>query len=1338
MTTEPHDLDTVALPELGGRAEPDDPGAPGDEDAFDPDAPAIVEVTAADGLESRVLLARARRNLLGWSEEPVAVGRYRIIERIGTGGMGLVYSAHDDELDRPVAIKILRADLMPGSVGRQRLLREAQATARLSHPNVVHVYEVGQERDQVFMAMELVRGETLRAWRASGKRSWREVLEMYLRAGEGLVAAHAEGIVHRDFKPDNVLVGRDGRPRVLDFGLARAATDLLGTTRDMPSPSSSASALLDVDITRTGTVVGTPAYMAPEQLERAEPDARSDQFSFCVALFEALYGCRPFAGSTYTELTENLRRKTAAQALPRRREVPTGVERTLLRGLEREPDQRFDSMRELLTALRDAATRPGRSSARWLVASAALLAVASAGGYASLHGRQNAAPAELAIDDTSTPSPAAGPDAWAEIVAASDLPPVVAEPLPGDPTGVTLHRLRNGLTVYVVHRPLEPFVSTALIVRAGAPEEGPQQRGIAALTLQAVLHGGPRLGVLDPAIELPQLVLQHTLLEKLPRVEDVRGRDAMLRAVAAAEASSTGLVGGDEYMGASMALGSRDPTTTLGGGTEISIQVPRARFASWAALAAETLQHPNFRNFLGACSEQLEFLGWRTEGSRAYLELDRAIAAATGVLEDPEAEIAKVAQAPLAEVRQFYADYYRPNNTAIVLVGDITPNEALPVIEQYFGAWEPAPIRASPPVLRPLQQPRTVIKVEDAGPPLAHLGWAAPPYGSPEYADLLALDQALPGPGGLLGARFDDADLGGGTILGNAGQFNIGVFPGPRQTTEEAERVAIEGLQAIANDTISEPRWERAMARASLVRNHWARSTQALVHVISESFVQHRPWHDVAEQLAGPMPARERLVAAAKRLLAQGYVVVHRNPGKVWRVEPPALPSLPHEPALGKHSPFAQSLIDAPATPMEPRFLVEGSHFESSPHGKGRVITTRADGPLFRASWVFPVGTREDPWACDAMVAHLSAMPISSIEPDVECSTDATYVDVVGSADTFAAAMPVLREWLYERESSAADVRSHLDWTLQRRGDLRADEVARALMFHVHALRGEHGIDAQMPDDAALRHRGERELPRALHELRQRDPDILYVGPDPAGFRAALPPALGRRGGTITGPRFRELTEPTVFLFDDPHRTDVSIRVALPWTASTRHDVLAAHMHEQIAWLRTDRTNPALEPEYASYRVRWSMESPLAIGLGYRCAADLLAQALDGALAAVRARPNADDFAMLRRNLELDFRSERVPERYVPERVRAWGNDASDPRVAQWLALPSLDADDVTQYYARQDVRFPIVSVVADADTIDLAMLSKYGRIVRVSSNAFIRDPSMSEVGDDRMVTPED
>ncbi|MCX4241110.1 serine/threonine-protein kinase [Paraliomyxa miuraensis] len=332
-----------------------------------------------------------RRHVDEENEPEVAgrIGRFRVLDRIGRGGMGVVYSAYDPELDRKVAIKLLRADLHRGLAkddAQARLMREAQAMARLSDPNVIVVHEVGTMGDRVFVAMEYVDGQTLGQWLAAAKdakgprtrptrpakstkrgsvdpesgvaeatRPWREVLDVFLKAGSGLAAAHRAGLVHRDFKPDNVLLGHDGRVRVVDFGLARS----LGDDAKPKSASSVAKSLreqpeldsLATPLTREGAVMGTPAYMSPEQYHGQPADARSDQFSFCVGLYEGLYGKRPFAGSSLTELVGNVleghMRETPGDA-----RVPKRLLTALRRGLSVHPADRFDSMEALLDELR--------------------------------------------------------------------------------------------------------------------------------------------------------------------------------------------------------------------------------------------------------------------------------------------------------------------------------------------------------------------------------------------------------------------------------------------------------------------------------------------------------------------------------------------------------------------------------------------------------------------------------------------------------------------------------------------------------------------------------------------------------------------------------------------------------------------------------------------------------------------------------------------------------------------------------------------------------------------------------------------------------------------------
>ncbi|MEM9454617.1 MAG: tetratricopeptide repeat protein [Myxococcota bacterium] len=322
-----------------------------------------------DGMEST--RADGDRPDRGWSAalplpEGAKLGRYVVLRVIGAGAMGIVYAAFDPELDRKVAVKLLRRVVGEPSVDsgqdqssrNKRMLREAQALARLTHPHAITVHDVGTWEGQVFLAMEFVTGGTLTAWlRASQPRPWPEVLKVFRQAGEGLAAAHDAGLVHRDFKPDNVLLHGSGRAVVTDFGLARplgrddpGVTDAGAQDSGAGHLSGSLSALSET-LTQTGALVGTPAYMAPEQLAGRRSDAQSDQFAFCVALYEGLYGERPFRARSIAGLVSVIDEGSIPPP-PRGRDVPRWLRRAVLRGLRVRPAERYPDMRSLLAALR--------------------------------------------------------------------------------------------------------------------------------------------------------------------------------------------------------------------------------------------------------------------------------------------------------------------------------------------------------------------------------------------------------------------------------------------------------------------------------------------------------------------------------------------------------------------------------------------------------------------------------------------------------------------------------------------------------------------------------------------------------------------------------------------------------------------------------------------------------------------------------------------------------------------------------------------------------------------------------------------------------------------------
>ena len=411
--------------------------------------------------EERQSLARLEQRMFGGGATALRVDRYELGEPLGRGGMGVVYRGWDPELRRKVAIKLVNvADV--GSHGAARLLREARAIARISHPNVVPVYDVGDyladaapgsdaERRNVFVVMELVEGEDLDAWLAAAPRSWEEVLDAFLAAGHGLAAAHAAGVLHRDFKPANVLRGRDGRVRVADFGLARGIDPVSdGRPRESASDSAHALRLSAGELeTQAGIVMGTPYFMAPEQMRGDEADASSDQYAFCVALFGGIYRRGPFPRLPLQALAE-LKAAGSFEAPADGAGAPQWLSSIIARGLAPDRTRRWPSMHALLQAIEQRRGRRRRRVRATVIGGA----IAAAVGIGLAVGRMPAEPVAAVV----AAAPVQGPPVLAfqpfEVVddprlswAVDGLPELVEQEL-RDREGIRVvryHRLKTAL-----------------------------------------------------------------------------------------------------------------------------------------------------------------------------------------------------------------------------------------------------------------------------------------------------------------------------------------------------------------------------------------------------------------------------------------------------------------------------------------------------------------------------------------------------------------------------------------------------------------------------------------------------------------------------------------------------------------------------------------------------------------------------------------------------------------------------------------------------------------------------------------------------------------------------
>lgn len=395
----------------------------------------------------RVLLAEETKAARSECPERLPrLGRYALRGVLGAGAAGLVYEAFDENLGRRVAFKVVRPR-QGGAAEIPRLQREARAMARLWHPNVVAVFDAGDYEGGVFIAMELVEGSTLSQWLTAEPRSWIDVVRMFIAAGHGLVAAHEAGLVHRDFKADNVLVGKDGRPRVTDFGLARASSGQEDGGREIHAAAPTVpiqTALLTLT-EADGGLAGTPAFMAPEQLRGTRADAATDQFNFCASLYAALYGALPF-GAPGTEDRESFAARVLGghlQPPPQRSEVPDRVFRVLARGLQVQRSARFESMATLLTAL-EGTLPPARrrlpKATLGVIAAAAATVVMLVGGAARkmVPAPQPPTMSRLVPAQPPTPEPAARQPA-----AAVMSPTAFAPAVPPPPQVHAPHRSRE-------------------------------------------------------------------------------------------------------------------------------------------------------------------------------------------------------------------------------------------------------------------------------------------------------------------------------------------------------------------------------------------------------------------------------------------------------------------------------------------------------------------------------------------------------------------------------------------------------------------------------------------------------------------------------------------------------------------------------------------------------------------------------------------------------------------------------------------------------------------------------------------------------------------------------
>ncbi len=1309
----------------------DDPSHPDLDPALPEAGPDAPTVERPAGVESQFLLARAQARLLGEAapeQAPITVGRYRITRRLGAGAMGLVYAARDDALDREVAIKLLQSQLAGSEASRQRLVREAQAMARLNHANVAHVYEVGEHQQQLFIAMELVRGQTLRQWHRERVRDVGEILAMHLQAARGLAAAHDVGLVHRDYKPDNVMVDEAGRARVMDFGLARASGESLASG-EQPAVVGPADSLAGIshespllhDATLTGTVMGTPAYMAPEQLAGHRVDPRADQFAFCVALHEALHGHRPFAGTTSSALLRAILRRERRRDDRRVRGIPRAVQAMIDRGLAFAPEDRLPSMHAVAEVLHDALAR-ARAGSRWLRAAVGT-AVLGAGAAAVLWSTQPGAPA-LPLPA----SEAAAVDPWAEIVAQSQLPEPLAAPLPDDPAHVTIHRLRNGLTIYIAPQAGVPMIQTAVVVRADTTDERAGQAGTAEI-VRDLLGETARLGTIDRAAEAPWLAQAYAALEAhgLAADDDARAALLALAELSFARARPYQVPAEGLMLLGQLGLGTLGQESPPG--MVLTVEVPRHRLGPWAEVMAESLGSLEPRSFLRSVQSLVESDRERA-GDAMRVALDRGLGRATGQVLDAIAVTQNQRSLPLAATRAFFRERYVPNNTAIVLVGDVSTTEAVSVIESAFGAWAPAPVPARTSAAAQSIAP---VDIVDDAPPQVNLAWPRGDGVSPTAAlEAMLLRSSL-------AERWLERDGRARWVWQAAPHhaFEIAVAPTEGHDLADAEAAVHAMLDAFASGAIEDDALAVAQAQAQLQSVAWSSSGFALSLLIAESFARGLQWRDQLASLRGDPIVREAIQRDAANLRDAAAVIVRRRSGPPRDESVPPLLLPPPGRAAPGPSAFAARLLAAPTSRLEPQFVLAGSDVLALPWDGGRALAVDRDVPVMELTYVLSYGVADDAWACDAWRARVRALRPSFEREgawlDVGCDVHETRLNLTAVAARLDALVP----WLVElRQPVLADddARRQLAAIVRGRRDLREGGGLRPDAFAIAMLRGEDGVDAHMPDDTAVARAQPSQLQAALRASLAQPCELLAAGPDAADFArriiAAGPAQPPGRPRAPVLPRARTLARTTVFVLDEPGRPRAEVRASLLLEPRDTASRLQTHV------LRLAVPEPRFATREPFHRFSMPHDATIASQrvfevAGVECANADATGALRALADSLRASPSTQALAHARESVEQARRSRRWVGLAMAEYARSWGalDDAAgtvDPALAEWAALGTLDDATLLARHAEIAAQPLVLTVVADLDRLDRAALALLGEVVIVDDDV-LRDVALSD-----------
>jgi predicted Zn-dependent peptidase len=941
----------------------------------------------------------------------------------------------------------------------------------------------------------------------------------------------------------------------------------------------------------------------------------------------------------------------------------------------------------------------------------------------------------------------------AEILAASDLPPEQPEPLPGDPMGVTVHRLGNGMTVYISTNRQEPRFSAWIAVRTGSRNDPADSTGLAHYLEHMLFKGTDELGTLDIDAERPHLARIAELYDELRKTDEPGARAEIFTEIDRRTQATAAWAIPEEMSRIYGLLGIEGFNAfTDDDSTVYEADVPSNRLRAFAVVEVERFQDAEFRLFYPELEAVYEEKNKSID--EPWDQIDEAIRVALfpghpyGT--QPTIGRSEHLETPAyGDMVAYHQRWYAPNNMAILLAGDIDAATALPVLEETLGTLEPRPLEASTPGDLAPSRGRAFREVLAEGEESVTIGWRTVGGTDPDEPTITVLDRVLDNAtSGLLNLELEltqkvpDASSWS-THMREAGYFNVSATAREGQSLEEVERLLLEVVAKLRAGEVEPRTIEAILLHEDIDDKQRLESNEGRVAKLHEAYIGRRTWQAVLERDARLRRiTKADVVAAANRYLGEDFAVVYRRRGtpELPKIDKPKL--TPVEVDDARESAFSRKIAAMPATPLEPEWLVEGKHYERRTLTSGPLVAaknTRND--LYHVSFVIERGHRKDRLLCHGLrLLELSGNGGKSAEAlrdelyalgtsiDFYCDADETWLIVRGLDRTMEASLGLLREWLRGATFDATTLAGLTENTLSERRDMLDDPAALEYMLHAHALYGQDSSYMVEPSNRELlaaKPKALAKLVRGLLDYRRR---TYYFGPRAAD---AVTEVLALGGGTREPGKFldteyRKVTEPTIY-FVHKEVAKAAITLAIPQGVleperRAEGRLLGEYLDGNMGSLLYLEIREARGLVYTTggYEQTGSRPGDEWAFLGHmETQAEKTVEAVKTYLEVIRRPLTKVRLAAAKESMEQYFLGSRIDPRQVPSWVRDWDllGEPGDPRPKQREAMAALDVSGLEPMVAT--LRAPsVIAIVGDRRRVDLEGLGTLGKVVEVEAGA--------------------